>query len=188
MPIMIAILFFVVTGASAEDPVRLQLKPQVTVDTDSICLRDVVDPVEAVPESLQALLSTPLATLAPGTAQTLSQGHIRLLIRRAGLDPSGIVLGGAGRICITRPGPVRPPGASAAPAATSAVSNAHEAPSVPRGSRIRVKVRLGSLSVEADGELVEPGRIGETAKLRIQDTRAVISGVLVAPGVAEVVL
>lgn len=188
MPLLVAVLFIAVSGASADDPAPLRLKPQVTAAADTVCLRDVVEPPEAAPDSLQAMLSSALVTLAPGTTRVLSRGHIRLLIRRAGLDPSGIDLAGADRVCITRPAPVKCPSASTAPTAASAVSSAQAAPAVPRGSRVRVKVRIGALSVEADGELVEPGRIGEIAKLRIQDTRAVVSGVLVAPGVAEVVL
>ncbi|NSW54859.1 MAG: hypothetical protein HPY44_02505 [Armatimonadetes bacterium] len=188
MPILIIALLMAVAGASADEPARLQLKPQVTVEADTVCLRDVVEPVQAAPDSLQRMLSTPLATLPPGTTRTLSQGHIRLLIRRAGLDPSGVALAGADRACITRTGPARSPSTASAPAATRPVSSSQSGPSVPRGSRVRVRVRIGSLSVEADGELVEPGRIGEIAKLRIQDTRAVVRGLLVASSVAEVVL
>lgn len=186
-PIM-ALLLLVASGALADEPAPLALKAQVEVDRESLHLRDLLEAPDEAPEGLRTLLSTPLVTLAPGGSRTLTTGHIRLLMRQARLNPSGIVFTGPDRVTINRPAILTSVVVESAAPGMPTAAVQPQAPTIARGTRVRVKVRIGALAVEADGELLEPSRIGARARLRINDTRAVVTGVLVAPGVAEVVL
>ncbi len=64
-------------------------------------------------------------------------------------------------------------------------ANTREAPDLPAGSAVTLRVRVGDLEVRAVGALLDPGTFGEPVRVVNHATHAIVRGRLVGPDTVE---
>jgi hypothetical protein len=188
-----ALLLLLLLAAPAPVAPALQsiaLRAEATVTGDRVTLGDLAD---LAPAGAAAAAGALDVTPAPpvGCSTQIARGYLRLRLRRAGLRLEGIAFTGPDRITVTRlappPGPsageatpTAPAGAAAPPAALPAL------PTVPRGTHLRLVLRIGELTVETSAELLAAAVPGGPCRVRTTDSRVVLEARLLDSQTAEV--
>lgn len=174
-------------------PESITVRPEALIAGDVVTLGDIADITP--PEAAQAAARIVILPAPPvGCTGRVARGYLRLRLRRAGLNPEAITISGADSTRLSRPEPPAPaitaPPAGHPPAASvagpTAPPQALALPPVPRGTRLRLAVRIGTLTIETTAELLAAAVPGGLCRVRIPETMAVLDARLLDPSTAEV--
>lgn len=162
----------------------IELAPTAQVTGDWVNLGDIaaVQP----DEQAQALAGTPIAPAPqPGGSRSISAGYVRLRLRAAGVDLTGVAFSGADRVQVTR-APAGLPGRGTAPSVGGGPQEA--ALMVRRGALVKLVVRAGTMAIETRGELMRDCAVGQVGRFRVEETRATVPALLLDRATAQVML
>ncbi|HEY3396386.1 MAG TPA: hypothetical protein VGM19_01895 [Armatimonadota bacterium] len=192
-PILLALLL--AAAAAADEPAprpQVTLRAAATASSGDLTLAQVAEIVAdpAVRERLAAVSLGPAPL--PSGLRLLTRGYLRLRLRCAGFDPDQLTLSGAEQVTVSAPAPARPPTAAApvAPAADLPPgSPAAPAPPPVRldwGAAVTVVACCGLIEVRATGQIQGRPTVGETVKVRLAGSNAVVEGLLLSTSLVEV--
>ncbi len=167
----------------ADVAATVRLKEEAEVGEGPVRLGQMAE-IEA-DEQLGTRLAQVNLGLAPpsGSMRVITQGYIRLRLRRAGIEPSRLVFAGAERVMIQQPGPKitegpKRVGAASGPDPPAAV--------LERGDRVVVVVRCGVVEVRAQGQSRGRGGVGDMIEVRILGTNKTAQACIVSSSEVEV--
>lgn len=170
---------------------------QPAITPQSLCFRSETEVTgEAVtlgelatlepPEAAAGLASLVIAAApSPGQSRSLTAGYLRLRLRHAGLDLTGMKITCPERVTVSRKAAAAPPvetGPRATPAAKLATS-----PVLRPGARVTLLVRAGGLTVQTPGECMETCAAQATGRFRVIETRATVYARVLDATSAEVI-
>ena len=162
----------------------IELAPTAQVTGDWVTLGDIA--VVQPDERAQALAGTPIAPAPqPGGSRSISAGYVRLRLRAAGVDLTGVAFSGAERVQVTR-APAGVPGGGAFPSAGAGPPEAVVV--IRRGALVKLIVRAGPMAVETRGELLRDCALGQVGRFRVEETRTTVSALLLDHAKAQVML
>ena len=181
----VTILLLLASAAGVTSPVMegIALKPSAQVSGSQVTLADIatVEPPAAAAQ-YGPLVVAPAPS--PGQTRSVTVGYLRVRLRRQGLDLTGVIFSGPERVLVSRSAEA-PPAAVAVPG--PAAAGILPAMAIKPGSRLKIILRAGDLTIEAEGESLGPCALGEVAKFRLTQTRSVVSAKLLDLNTAEVI-
>ncbi len=162
----------------------ISLRERVSVEGDAITLGQLA---EIAPEDLAETLGAVEVGPAPlpGDSRLLTAGYLKIRLRSAGFACSEIAFTGAERVEVRRASvaasqEAEPPSEAAAP------PPAPQPLIVPRGTRLRLTVSCGAVSIATEATLLEDAAVGARAAMRVEQTRETVVAQIVHPTEAQV--
>lgn len=161
----------------------VQLRASAHVSGDWVTLAELAIVAPKAQAALAALAIAPAPP--PGGTRNVSLGYLKLRLRRAGVDLSGVTFSGPDRVAVSRGGRSAASSGPTSRAGASAKGLARE--TLRRGATVKLVLRRGALVVETSGDLLRDCAIGDLGKFRVDKTRAIVSARLTDRMTAEVV-
>jgi hypothetical protein len=179
------------TAEGAGDaPATVTLPESVQVGGDALTLARLAEIAPA--ESAEALGEVAIGPAPlPGDSRRLTRGYLKMRLRRAGVACSEITFAGADTVEVRRaptPAVTQRPDQGEVEAADppGARRPAQPLTTVDRGTRVRLIVRCGAVSVGAEAVLLEDGVVGGRTKMRVEQTRETVVAQIVQPSEAVI--
>ncbi|MFW5866641.1 MAG: hypothetical protein ACOCX2_02420 [Armatimonadota bacterium] len=188
--LLIALGLCVPASCAADAPsVTVELRESVAVEGDTLRLAQLaqIAPSDRA-EALGAIAVGPAPL--PGRSRRVSLGYLKMRLRRSGVECSGIEFTGADAVEVRRaplPGVTRRQAqgeivAADPPGARQSDQTQPPAPvAVERGTRVRLTVVCGAVSIGAEATLLEAAVVGGPAKMRVEQTRETVVAQIVQP-------
>ena len=185
--VMAAVLAAFVAPRVCVAQISVDLRESVRVDGEGISLAEIAEitPAEHA-EELGAIRIGPAPL--PGDSRRLSRGYLKIRLRRAGVACGEITFGGADAVEVRRAPPaVTQRQAQGEVEAAGPFCARHPDPpaaTVDRGTRVRLTVICGAVSIGAEATLLEDAVVGGRAKMRVEQTRETVVAQIVQPSEA----
>jgi len=176
-----------VCAQPAPAPQSISFRSETEVTGEAVTLGELA--TFEPPEAAAGLASLVIAAApSPGQSRSLTAGYLRLRLRHAGLDLTGMTITCPERVTVSRKAAAAPPpaetrtGIRATPAAKLATP-----PVLRPGARVTLLVRAGGLMVQTPGECMETCAAQATGRFRVIETRATVYARVLDATSAEVI-
>jgi hypothetical protein len=174
-----------VCAQPAPAPQSISFRSETEVTGEAVTLGELA--TFEPPEAAAGLASLVIAAApSPGQSRSLTAGYLRLRLRHAGLDLTGMGITCPERVTVSRKAVAAPPPAETrtrtAPAAKLATP-----PVLRPGARVTLLVRAGGLTVQTPGECMEACAAQATGRFRVIETRATVYARVLDATSAEVI-
>jgi len=168
----------------------LDLRASVCVEGDLITLAQLAQIAPAARAEALGTVEVGPSPL-PGDSRRLTRGYLKMRLRRGGVACEEIAFTGAETVEVRRaPMPAstqrRAQGEVEAADPPGARRFVPRAPTVERGTRVRLTVICGAVSVGAEATLLEDAVVGGCAKIRVEQTRETVVAQIVQPSEAVI--
>ncbi|MFO8080796.1 MAG: flagella basal body P-ring formation protein FlgA [Armatimonadota bacterium] len=166
----------------------LDLRESVGIESDAITLAQLAEITPAAGSEVLGAVEVGPAPL-PGSSRRLTRGYLKMRLRRGGVACGEIVFTGAESVEVRRalqPAATRreTQGTIEAADAPGTRPSADRPPTVDRGTRVRLTVVCGAISIDAEATLLESATVGGRAKMRVEQTREIVVAQIVQPSEA----
>lgn|GEM_PF-3527971 len=170
--------------------VRMVLKPEAAVTSDTVRLGDIAEIKSATLAGKARLEAVTLGPAPlPGQTRPISLGYIKMRLRHAMLSPKQISFSGPDTVHVRRQAVAR---ASIAPEAEEAgdqqVRLPDAKPLICRGDVVKVVLELQTICLRATAQALRSGYAGDIVSVRIQATNKVIEGTVAGPNTVRITL
>ena len=163
-------------GANADTRGTVCLKGRATVEGSQVVLADVAEVRCAEARLAADLGAVYLGPATEGPERRITQGVVKLSLRRAGIKPEEWLFEGAPEVLVRRA-----PGRPLLPRGTGgdrpvAPAQEKQRPALSRGDLVTVVVRCGAATISGEGEALGPADLGGEAKVRLILTNRLLRG------------
>ncbi len=183
---IVTLSVFACTVVVADDvSATVKLRESTCVEGERIVLADLAEITPAEQSERLGAVDVGPSPL-PGDSRRLSAGYLKMRLRRGGVSCDDLAITGAGSVEVRRASP--PPtqrGAEGEVEAADPPGARHPAPravEVDRGTRLRLTVICGAVTVGAEATLLEDAVVGGRAKMRVEQTRETVTAQIEQPG------